>query len=260
MKKLFLPIYRLLKISPILLKYRNDTHLHPIFRSYISWMPLCIFSEPLVWLKMLFLSSFRFENEKQKPHSFYVPYLSSTAYPFREHDKYSKFLEENVETITQEFMKVFELEVGTPSQALVQQGKWNTFPLMRAASLFSKNIEKCPKTWSIVQQCPLLNDVRGGVYFSIIYPGTRISPHCGPSNLKLRYHLTLLEAKDAWIRSGNEWRTWKRGECMILDDSFEHEVKHQGKEIRVVLIVDCWNPDLSEDEKHILKLIHTAFR
>ena len=157
-------------------------------------------------------------------------------------------------------MEVFKFEVSTPSKALVEKGQWNTFPLMRAAEEFPENIAKCPKTWSIVQKCPLLNGVRGGVYFSIIYPGTIIQPHCGPSNLKLRYHLTILEAKDAWIRSGNEWRTWKHGECLILDDSFEHEVKHEGGTIRVVLIVDCWNPDLNEDERHFLKLIHQTYR
>lgn len=260
MNNLFLPINSLLKISHILFEYRKEKNLRPIFRSYIYWMPICLFSEPLSWLRMLLLSPFRFKIQQQKPHSFYVDHLTLTASSFRSPDQFSKLLEKNVETIRQEFMKVLELEIPTPSQILIQAGKWNTFPLRRAAVDFTENIEKCPKTWSIVQQCPLLDGVRGGVYFSIIYPGTTINPHCGPSNLKLRYHLTLLEAEGAWIRSGDEWRTWKYGECLILDDSFEHEVQHKGEKIRVVLIVDCWNPDLNENEKQFLKLIHQALK
>ena len=54
-------------------------------------------------------------------------------------------------------------------------------------------------------------------------------------------------------------RTWKEGECLVFDDSFEHEVWHDGKGDRIVLICDMWHPELdlerdiiptlTEDEK-----------
>ena len=39
-------------------------------------------------------------------------------------------------------------------------------------------------------------------------------------------------------------REWAEGRCLIFDDSFEHEVWHEGDSDRVVLICDLWHPDL----------------
>jgi aspartate beta-hydroxylase len=47
---------------------------------------------------------------------------------------------------------------------------------------------------------------------------------------------------------------------LILDDSFEHEVRHQGDRKRVVLIVDCWHPDLTEEERNFLERLHDIWR
>lgn len=44
-------------------------------------------------------------------------------------------------------------------------------------------------------------------------------------------------------------RTWKEGEFIIIDDSFEHHVWHNGTEPRLILIVDVWHPDLTDAEK-----------
>ena len=139
------------------------------------------------------------------------------------------------------------------------EGAWNTFPLLRAAKIADDNVKRCPKTWSIVEKCPLPWGALGGVYFSILSPGTKIAPHFGPSNVKYRYHLTIQEADDAQIRSADEWRTWPEGKCLILDDSFEHEVAHNGQTARVVLIVDCWRPDLTEAEREFITQLHQCW-
>jgi aspartate beta-hydroxylase len=207
---------------------------------------------------MLLDSRRRFPMKDQRPQSFYVPHLK--AIPFNEPDHVSRFLEENFDAIRGEFARVAPPETRTPSQTLVTEGIWNTFPLMRSAKRIQENIDLCPQTWAIVERCPLLHGMRGGVYFSIIYPGTHVRSHCGPSNLKRRYHLTIEDADGARIRSGKEWRTWRRGECLILDDSFEHEVWHTGKKRRVVLIVDCWHPDLTDKDRAFLSRVHQIWR
>ena len=46
------------------------------------------------------------------------------------------------------------------------------------------------------------------------------------------------------IRVGDEIREWRAGECLIFDDSFEHEVWHDGEGDRIVLICDMWHPEL----------------
>ena len=227
-------------------------------RSYLLWMPLCLFSEPLRWLRMLLTSRSRYAHHDQRPHNFYVPHLSAT--PFPASDPVSRSLEQEFEVIAREFEQVADRDVPSPSQALVGSGAWNTFPLQRSAKPVEENIALCPQTWAAAERCPLLHGLRGGVYFSIMDPGTHVKPHYGPSNLKLRYHLAIEDDEKARIRSGQEWRSWHRGECLILDDSFEHEVHHDGSRRRVVLIVDCWHPSLSEAEREFLVELHRIWR
>lgn len=50
-------------------------------------------------------------------------------------------------------------------------------------------------------------------------------------------------------------RSWSEGKVFIFDDSFEHEVWHNGTGIRLVLIVDVWHPELTAHEKRSLPAI-----
>ncbi|CAL1547740.1 unnamed protein product [Lymnaea stagnalis] len=36
-------------------------------------------------------------------------------------------------------------------------------------------------------------------------------------------------------------RTWKEGEFIVADISFEHQVWHEGSELRLILIVEFWH-------------------
>lgn len=82
--------------------------------------------------------------------------------------------------------------------------------------------------------------------------------HHGPTNKKLRCHLPLFVPRDdntgescAWIRVGDEKVYFEEGQCIIFDDSYEHEAgnDHHTKS-RIVLIFDVWHPDLSSTEVH----------
>lgn len=42
---------------------------------------------------------------------------------------------------------------------------------------------------------------------------------------------------------------------MVFDDSFEHEVWHNGTSPRLVLIVDVWHPELTATERATLNAI-----
>lgn len=258
LKSIYSPIVALIRVSPLLWRVRRDPALRPVLRAHLGWMPLCIFSEPLRWVGLVLTSPWRYRNADQRPESFYAPHLPAS--PFGEPDDVAGLLERHVAAIRAELDGVIDMEVESPSKALVSRGKWSTFPLIRAAKRIEPNIARCPVTWSVAQQCPLPDGVRGGVYFSILAAGTRIKPHCGPSNLKLRYHLTIHEAEGARIRSGSVWRHWRRDQCLILDDSFEHEVVHDGPDRRVVLIVDCWHRDLTAAERAFLTELHNRWR
>lgn len=64
----------------VLIEASKDPELRPILRSYLRWMPLCLFSEPLLWLRMLLASHRRFQRPHQRPYSFYAPHLSAGSF------------------------------------------------------------------------------------------------------------------------------------------------------------------------------------
>ena len=81
-------------------------------------------------------------------------------------------------------------------------------------------------------------------------PGTHVHSHTGPTNCRLRSHLGLAIPKTGVkMRILNKFITWEEGKVMIFDDSFEHEVWHEGDKPRLILIVDVFHPQLTEYEK-----------
>lgn len=245
------------RIAPLLWKKRHDRELTRAFRSYLSGVRLNAFIEPANFLRELLGRRSIFQIALQRPSQFYMPDLPSA--PFLEPDHISRLLVANLGMIRAEFAAHSGDETPTPSKKLVSAGRWNTVPLMRSEGLFTENIARFPRTWALIQRLPLLPAVHGGVYFSVLDPGTRITPHFGFSNLRIRYHLTIKDAAGARIRCGTQWRTWEENECLLLDDSFEHEVVHEGTQRRVVLIVDCWHPALTRSEIMFLSELYSAW-
>lgn len=88
---------------------------------------------------------------------------------------------------------------------------------------------------------------KGHVKLSHLTGGTTAKPHSGPIDTKLRMHWTisLPPHRAAQITVGGEARTWRQGEALIFDDSFEHHVVFDapGSANRMVLIVDLVHPD-----------------
>jgi aspartyl/asparaginyl beta-hydroxylase (cupin superfamily) len=94
--------------------------------------------------------------------------------------------------------------------------------------------------------CAALDRVPGvfQALFSILDPGKSIPAHEGPYRGYLRYHLGLLvpEQDPPQIRIKDQLYTWREGEDMLWDDTWEHEVINHSKGRRVVLIVDIRRP------------------
>ncbi|KAL6065512.1 Aspartate beta-hydroxylase domain-containing protein 2 [Balamuthia mandrillaris] len=134
---------------------------------------------------------------------------------------------------------------------------WGCFWLWKDGERIEPNCAKCPKTVAVVESLrPALMDgfPQCHVYFSLLEPGAWIRPHYGPANLRLRAHLGLVvPPKDCYVEVAGEARSWKEGQCILFDDSFEHQVRHQGEGYRIVLIVDLWHPELSAEEVDALK-------
>lgn len=79
--------------------------------------------------------------------------------------------------------------------------------------------------------------------FSLLTGGGHIRSHVGSTNRRLFLHFSLT-GSGAAIRVGTRWRKLVPGRCLGLDDSFEHEVVHAGRELRVTLVVQLLHPDL----------------
>ena len=71
-------------------------------------------------------------------------------------------------------------------------------------------------------------------------------------------HLPLVGAAGSELRVAEQHVTNVEGECMVFDDSFEHEAWHRGAATRVVLVFDVWHPDLTDKEVQFLSFLQRS--
>src|SRR4051794_5645058 len=68
-----------------------------------------------------------------------------------------------------------------------------SFVLLEEGAVCATNASACPFTISCLAKLPVLRgNALGYCYVSVVKPGTRITPHFGPSNVKLRCHFGLV--------------------------------------------------------------------
>lgn len=93
-----------------------------------------------------------------------------------------------------------------------------------------------PNTMSILDKC---KDVKLAM-FSLLEPGAVITPHRGPFRGCIRLHLTLIAPKNngCEIIVGGHKYQWKEGDIVAFDDTYEHSVKNNTDERRIVLFLD----------------------
>lgn len=137
---------------------------------------------------------------------------------------------------------------GADTHVMSAGGVWSDVQLYAGCRRDEAYCALCPRTAELIASFPEMNTVvYGAHWFSRLGAGTRLATHCGPSNYRLRLHLGLFVPPGARIRVGSEVRAWREGEVLCFDDSFEHEVLHDGDEDRIVLICDIWHPELDVD-------------
>lgn len=168
-----------------------------------------------------------------------------------------KKLRDNWEKIRAEGLSVLADQIfKDEAENLKDVGNWQQFELYARGRRIAANCGKAPFTCQLISEFPAARDCRRGqVKFSVMQAGTHVWPHCGPTNCRLRSHLGLVVPQGTFIRVAEETRSWKEGELFIFDDSFEHEVWHNGTTTRLVLIIDVWHPELTEKEKKTMPAI-----
>jgi len=125
--------------------------------------------------------------------------------------------------------------------AIQSDQNWKTFFLAGIGMDCAENRRRCPETVRLLGQIPGLTTA----FFSILSPGKHIPAHRGAWNGILRFHLGLMvpEPRERCrIRIGNDFYSWREGEALIFDDTFNHEVWNDTAGYRVVLFVDFARP------------------
>jgi hypothetical protein len=144
------------------------------------------------------------------------------------------------------------------SEHTLNEGKWLWHSAIAKGRMNTDFAIAAPKTMAALASVPSL--LTGGIpfayaFFSNLHSGSRIAPHFGPSNTRLRVHVPLRVPDDreggTALTVAGETREWRVGEALIFDDSFEHKAENINgkKQDRLVLLFDLWHPDLSLNER-----------
>ena len=107
-----------------------------------------------------------------------------------------------------------------------------------------------PVTSRVVLSIPdAVTMIHGGSKVSVIDGGSLVRPHTGCCNSRLRVHFGITIPDNCGIIVDGEARTWTEVQCMVFDDSFVHSVWQNSTQVRIILIVDIWHPNLDESAR-----------
>jgi aspartyl/asparaginyl beta-hydroxylase (cupin superfamily) len=201
-------------------------------------------------------------------HGYHYPFLPADEYFDREHFPWFAELEAQTATIRDELVALLAadnpglspyvaMDPGTPRNTwtdLDHSLDWSALHLWRDGERIDEACARAPRTAALVETLPLAR-IPGRaptVFFSILKAGAHIPPHTGVTNTRTIIHLPLVVPGECEFRVGGETRAWREGEAIAFDDTIEHEAWNRSNRDRAVLIMDVWNPYLSETERALI--------
>ncbi|MBX3560488.1 MAG: aspartyl/asparaginyl beta-hydroxylase domain-containing protein [Sphingomonas sp.] len=208
---------------------------------------------------------------QQQPTDGHFPYLPAIEFFDRALFDWFPRLEAGTEEITRDLLSLWDegndgfrpYVAFDPTQPVNQwqelnhSPRWSAWFFWKDGVRQEENCARCPATAALLDTLPLL-DVPGKaptVMFSILEPRTRIPPHTGSANARTTVHLPLVVPDGCGFRVGAETREWKAGEAWAFDDTIEHEAWNDSDRPRAILILDTWNPLLSEAERAAVRIL-----
>lgn len=208
-----------------------------------------------------------YPDPAQRPKFLYFPGLPTTRFFARELFPWYEALEARTDAIRAEMLQVLAEDSGFEPflghfddklalrEHLRNEGgepAWNAFFFHRHGVRNDANAARCPATVAALEAAPLcrVRDHSPEVCFSVLTPGSHILPHRGITNTRLVTHLPLVVPEgDLALHVSGETMRWQEGRCFTFDDTFEHEAWNRSSETRVVVLLDVWNPHLTEIER-----------
>lgn len=208
----------------------------------------------------------------QRPTYMYYPGLPARPWYEREEFDWTPGFESSAAAIAEECKSVMrigeDLEPyldhipSAPPQMreLMGSTQWSSYHLLARGEREEAHCRACPQTDQALRSMPLPvgENQSPEAFFSILKPDTHIPPHFGVANTKVVVHLALIIPDGCALRAGDETRQWSEGQCLIFDDSFEHEAWNKGTGLRAVLITEVWNPGLTQPERDALVAVLAA--
>jgi aspartyl/asparaginyl beta-hydroxylase (cupin superfamily) len=211
----------------------------------------------------------------QEPTEFHYPGVPEFEFHDRSFFPELDTLDEATEVIRGEFDALMRAEAAEmvpyiqyPEHVPLAQWKtlnnsreWTAVHLLKNGERVEANARHCPKTLEAIAALdqPHIRGASPNAMFSLLAPRTRIPPHTGVANTRLVCHLPLIVPPGCGFRVGASTREWQVGQSFVFDDTIEHEAWNDSDELRVVLIVDLWQPSLTaEDRAAITAVIEAA--
>jgi len=121
---------------------------------------------------------------------------------------------------------------------LKNDDNWKALPIVLFGYSLKENASQFQGTVHALEQMPGCC----GIMFSVLLPGKHIPPHQGiyKGVYRCLYTLQVEKGGDCWIRIGNEKKYFKEGECIVFDETVDHEVRNASQQPRVVLYLDIY--------------------
>jgi aspartyl/asparaginyl beta-hydroxylase (cupin superfamily) len=207
----------------------------------------------------------------QQPTAGHFPYLPAFEFFDRKLFPWLEQIERQTAAIREELLSVWDeadpnfkpyvrFDAGAPVNQwaeLNHSARWSAWFLWENGVRNDETCARCPATAAAAEALPLLDIPGKGptVMFSVLKPKTRIPPHTGSTNARTTVHLPLIVPEGCGFRVGSQTRKWVEGDAWAFDDTIEHEAWNDSDQPRTILIVDAWNPLLTEAERALVRAV-----
>ncbi len=199
-----------------------------------------------------------------------IQFYENSQFPWlKDLEAATEMIRDELLVVMQEDAKDFHPYVDHPEGTPVAQWaelnhspRWSAFHLWRDGKRFDQECMRCPGTAEFLSKIPMLDLAGFGptVLFSCLSPRTRIPAHSSVTNVRLVVHLPLIVPGKCYFRVGNEIREWVYGKPWVFDDTIEHEAWNDSDKLRAILMIDIWNPYLSEVERKLVTALLNGVR
>lgn len=209
----------------------------------------------------------------QRPRFFYLPDLPALPYldPFL-HD-WAPRLQAAFPVIREEALALIQAQQPLQAFVEVREGdrldnylggaapSWDAYFFYRHGERFDDHHAQCPRTSAVLESLDLcrIPGQTPELLFSVLAPGTHILPHHGVTNTRLVMHLPLVVPPDCALHLVDRGvHAWREGELVMFDDTYLHESWNRSDRVRIIVLMDCWNPHLSAVEREAVSHVAQA--